>query len=52
MPPAQQTRRGCLGRDRQENIDGALNIGMHAIRFHDNPQSISELEALLAAPGA
>jgi epoxide hydrolase-like predicted phosphatase len=38
--------------DLQENIDGALNIGMNAIRFDDNAQAISELEALLAAPGA
>jgi epoxide hydrolase-like predicted phosphatase len=36
--------------DLQENVDGALNIGMNAIRFHDNTQAITELDALLATP--
>ena len=33
--------------DRQENVAGAVAVGMHAITFQDNDQTIAELEALL-----
>jgi epoxide hydrolase-like predicted phosphatase len=33
--------------DVQENVDGALAVGMKAIRFRDNAQAIAELGALL-----
>lgn len=35
--------------DVQENVDGAIAIGMKAITYHDNAQAIAELEAILSA---
>ncbi len=35
--------------DVQENVDGAIAVGMRAIRFRDTAQAIAELDALLAA---
>lgn len=34
--------------DVQENVDGALAVGMKAIRFRDNAQAMTELGALLS----
>lgn len=33
--------------DLQENVDGAIAIGMHAIRFASNDQTIADLQAAL-----
>ncbi len=33
--------------DVQENVDGAIAVGMKAIRFRENTQAIGELDALL-----
>ena len=34
--------------DVQENVDGAIAVGMQAIRFRDNAQAMTELGALLS----
>ena len=35
--------------DLQENVEGAVAVGMHAITFQDNAQTITALEALFTA---
>jgi len=39
---------GVLLDDVQENVDGAIAVGMKAITYRNNAQAIAELEAVLS----